>query len=648
MLAKQLFKKNIASKTIQRSMATQIDKKKTVSPLNTYEKGPVVKRKHKFDMGYPVVTDKDLQNMKADPMHKTDKHVEDILKLEPGSQERTDFFYSIAAIKQGDHSEIKKTKANIKQLIDQELEFLGFQKEVAEFDQKALVDETFKQVEERSSFFFKYDNKKVLKNKKIHNVKAPGNPHRHLSIISPHEHVHPQHYIDAKSMTEADINELYALYSYYVDLHISQVRRDVKEKCYIPPQFNQLSLHDTKHSDYNLDNKFFEFYHRWREPTRTWRSQTQEIDHEALLHQIEHDQHHGDDHDHHPDPRQLSKYEVEWTEDQKFPHVANRKGYPILAEDPAERIIGLERAQAHPSYQLQAFVQTPSMDPDPTLNFEKAETIYENKGVGEWVRMWKWIMGCTLPFWPAFFTFEIYQADGVPSLDWLSDMGSWHAPLKQFQDMGNWNLYDMRYCDEHDYMNMPYALKRLFLRPSHTMYQFALLTCLLNLHFNYATKVVYNKDRDLVFVYKPEGIWRDKEYVYEVHHLESMVPAPVGAYQHIGVGHKDGITTLICMDTKEGIKLYNDPKYWNLELRDEFLSQTRSMWIDLCNKYEGRVVQLSGGTDEKMHEAIKTINRELKESVKKHGTAAPCGTYPEKFNDDLIDRRRKIAESATS
>lgn len=531
MLAKQLLKKNFGSKAghhaVHHAKPVQVKKEILKPELNTDRKlrsaGP---KKHMFDMGDPVITIKELEGMEQIPSHEADLYLEKVLSQKAGTQERTNFFYSVASIKEGDHSEIIKTKENIKRLIDEELEFLNFKEEVAGFDQKALVDEAFRQVEERSSFYFKYDNKKVVKNKKIYNVKAPGNIHRHVSIVSPHEHVHTQHYIDAQHMTKEDIDELYALYSYYVDLHISQVRREIKEKSYIPPQFKQLTLFDSHSSDFNLDNKYFEYYHRWREPTRTWRSQTQEIEHEELLASIPIDPH--------PDPRQISPYEVEWTEDQKFPHVANRKGYPVLAEDPAERIIGLERSFAHPSYQLQAFVQTPSMDPDPTLNFEKAETIYENKGVGEWVRMWKWILGGTLPFWPAFYTFEIYQADGVPSLDWLSEMGSWHAPIKQFQDTGNWNLYTARYVDEHDYMSFPYALKRMLLRPAHTMYQFALVTCLLNLHFNYATKVVYNKDKDLVFVYKPEGIWRDKEYVYEVHHLESMVPQPVGAYQHIG------------------------------------------------------------------------------------------------------------------
>jgi hypothetical protein len=56
------------------------------------------------------------------------------------------------------------------------------------------------------------------------------------------------------------------------------------------------------------------------------------------------------------------------------------------------------------------------MDPDPTLNFELGETIYENSKVTEWIRLWKVLSFCTIGLWPAFYTFEIYAGDGVPSL----------------------------------------------------------------------------------------------------------------------------------------------------------------------------------------------------------------------------------------
>ncbi len=61
------------------------------------------------------------------------------------------------------------------------------------------------------------------------------------------------------------------------------------------------------------------------------------------------------------------------------------------------------------------------MEPDPTLSFEQGDVIYENTRIGEWIRLWKVLATSTLITWPAFYCFEIYVADGVPSLSWMSD-----------------------------------------------------------------------------------------------------------------------------------------------------------------------------------------------------------------------------------
>jgi hypothetical protein len=105
--------------------------------------------------------------------------------------------------------------------------------------------------------------------------------------------------------------------------------------------------------------------------------------------------------------------------------VADRLGYPILREEPIERIFGIERAPAHPGYQFQPFVQTPAMEPDANLSFKQGETIYENRGVVEWTRFWKTATAITFGLSPGFYVFEIYAADGTPSLSWMGDNWNW-------------------------------------------------------------------------------------------------------------------------------------------------------------------------------------------------------------------------------
>jgi hypothetical protein len=93
-----------------------------------------------------------------------------------------------------------------------------------------------------------------------------------------------------------------------------------------------------------------------------------------------------------------------------------------------------------------------------------------------------------------------------------------------------------------------------------------------HLNFDYVSKMVYNKDKDLVFVYRPDGLWNDTEHVYEVHHLEQMVPAPVTAYKDLTMNREDGLLSVHCMSTKDYLKFYNEDKYWNMDVKEDFIN----------------------------------------------------------------------------
>jgi hypothetical protein len=231
------------------------------------------------------------------------------------------------------------------------------------------------------------------------------------------------------------------------------------------------------------------------------------------------------------------------------------------------------------------------MDPDPTLNFEKGETIYENRKLAEWIKFWKVLGAITLPWWPAMYTYEFYAGDGAPSLQWMSNnFGFWHDIPRQTQDSGDWwNVEKARYCDDRDYMNMPYAVKRSLARPSHTFYQVAVLALLHMASSNYVTKMIYNKEKDIVFVYRQDGFIHEKEYVYEMHHLEQMVPHTVLSWKDLSANKEDGVLTIHCMSTKSDLKFYNDKKYWNLDERDDFIRQTNNLWNDYTDKRNGHI-----------------------------------------------------------
>ena len=163
----------------------------------------------------------------------------------------------------------------------------------------------------------------------------------------------------------------------------------------------------------------------------------------------------------------------------------------------------------------------------------------------------------------------------------------------QFQDGSGLNLESYRYCDDHDYMNFQYTGKRAFARPAHTMYILTMICMLRNLDNDYVTKMVYNKDKDLVFVYKPNGIWYENEEVFEVHHLEREVPAAVGSWKDMSAQRDDGIIRVKCMDSKKHLLFYGEDKYWNMDEKRDFMKETGHFWEGYTDKHNGTNITLS-------------------------------------------------------
>lgn len=176
-------------------------------------------------------------------------------------------------------------------MVAEELDRVNFK---AMVDREWLAEETYHEVITKKNFYFQIDENKAKTNKRVTKALVSGNPHNKPHVILPHEHVHVTHYIDTEGLTEDKLFEIYGYYSLLVDLHIAQIRPDnLDEVSYIPRRYNQKAhLYET---DTHLNNRFFEFYHRWREPTRTWFSQTQEINFQKTLQNRPHTHHY--DHD---------------------------------------------------------------------------------------------------------------------------------------------------------------------------------------------------------------------------------------------------------------------------------------------------------------------------------------------------------------
>lgn len=98
---------------------------------------------------------------------------------------------------------------------------MEFTNVLKEEEKKALESSIYHEVISKSNFYFAVDENKVDKNLKIFNTKAPGVVHHKPSVILEHEHVNIQHYLDPKTLKGDKLTEMYAYFSYIVDLHIS-------------------------------------------------------------------------------------------------------------------------------------------------------------------------------------------------------------------------------------------------------------------------------------------------------------------------------------------------------------------------------------------------------------------------------------------
>jgi len=137
-------------------------------------------------------------------------------------------------------------------------------------------------------------------------------------LALPHEHIHPQHYFDVDSLTKEKEWEIYGLYSYLVDLHISQIRPNVSTKNYINKNLNRWTIDDPYRMNYRIDNKFIDYFCRYRGEEAKFVPSNFKKWEEAKAAAPKND---------HPDARG-TEFDVEWTNDQKHPHVATRTGFP--------------------------------------------------------------------------------------------------------------------------------------------------------------------------------------------------------------------------------------------------------------------------------------------------------------------------------
>lgn len=89
------------------------------------------------------------------------------------------------------------------------------------------------------------------------------------------------------------------------------------------------------------------------------------------------------------------------------------------------------------------------------------------------------------------------------------------------------------------------------------------------------------------------------------------------------------------MSNREYLKFYGEDKYWNMEQKEDFLNQTRSMWRGNADKYDGRIFNLAHRANEEVTLTQMKVDRELQEAIAKHGVVQPPRTHEDQFFDRI-------------
>lgn len=130
----------------------------------------------------------------------------------------------ISEVSASDHQEVVRVKNMIRKLVDDELEYLGYLDQLSEEESSALVEKTMNEVSARSSYYFKIDPARPDTNKTQFDKKAPGNKHRHINSIVPHDNIDVQDYFDVENLTPEVQDQILTYFTFLVDLHIGQIR----------------------------------------------------------------------------------------------------------------------------------------------------------------------------------------------------------------------------------------------------------------------------------------------------------------------------------------------------------------------------------------------------------------------------------------
>lgn len=267
-------------------------------------------------------------------------------------------------------------------------------------------------------------------------------------------------------------------------------------------------------------------------------------------------------------------YGMEIPYEDKIPHLSDRLG-SFRKDSP-------QSSEVHEWLQMKSdvsnplfgsyFVQEPSRVPDPDVDFEKGDVIYDNPyalKAGTLVKQ----TTTTSIFYLLFHVFHtvltgrtvypINKEAGDHRRDGLS-MGNFYPT----------EIYSSNNSDWHDIETLSNIA---FISPMLPLVVINLAMLATFSTKGVVTKMQFNKNRDLVFVTKVGGNFfaKEVEEVYETTHLQVLPPSVQTGFRDVS---DRKLFTIHCLNQTTSFRVYSDPSYWNPELKDDFYGHLFHLW----------------------------------------------------------------------
>lgn len=170
---------------------------------------------------------------------------------------------------------------------------------------------------------------------------------------------------------------------------------------------------------------------------------------------------------------------------------------------------------------------------------------------------------------------------------------------------------------------------------------------------SYVIKATFNREKDLVFVWRTTGLLHKQMQVYELHYLEQLVPHLVSSWKTLGSNNKDGIVKVTDMRLNHELLFYNEKKYWNVDEREFFMKNTTTHWNGLRGRNIDNGIFINNDYTVNSEDSliIKETNEELRQAIAKHGPLQSTDydlNYRYQIRKRVADMKKEMVNKKTT